>query len=164
MLDDEQLEQKMAFKGWTINAVLRHLHVWNYAAALSLSDGKRFFNWFETTTGDIAARTLPRFEANFLNGLKGPELVAAWRERYRETANLFGTSDPKARVVWSGPGMSVRSSITARLMETWAHGQEIYDQLGILRENADRIGSIVVLGINTYRWTFENRGMPVPGP
>ena len=60
--------------------------------------------------------------------------------------------------------MSVRSSITARLMETWAHGQEVFDQLGVVRVNTDRIRNIVVLGVNTYPWSFRVRGMDVPGP
>ena len=58
--------------------------------------------------------------------------------------------------------MSVRSSITARLMETWAHGQEIYDQLGINRVEDDRIKNIVIIGMNTFGWTFANRNLEVP--
>ena len=53
--------------------------------------------------------------------------------------------------------MSVRSSITARLMETWAHGQAVYDLLGVIRRNTDRIRNIVVLGVNTYGWSFKVR-------
>jgi len=51
-------------------------------------------------------------------------------------------------------------------METWAHGQEVYDVLGKVRRNADRIRNIVVLGNNTYGWTFKVRGQepPVPRP
>jgi uncharacterized protein (TIGR03084 family) len=60
--------------------------------------------------------------------------------------------------------MSVRSSITARLMETWAHGQEVYDELGVVRVNGDRIRNIVVLGNNTYGWTFAVRGEQAPQP
>jgi len=60
--------------------------------------------------------------------------------------------------------MSVRSSITARLMETWAHGQEIYDLLGVERIDGDRIKNIAVLGVNTFGWTFINRGLEVPSP
>jgi len=60
--------------------------------------------------------------------------------------------------------MSVRSSITARLMETWAHGQAIYDLLGIVRENEDWISNVVVIGVNTYGWTFKVRGQTPPEP
>jgi uncharacterized protein (TIGR03084 family) len=48
-------------------------------------------------------------------------------------------------------------------METWAHAQEIYDLLGIERIDKDRIKNIVVLGINTFGWTFKNRGLEIPG-
>ncbi|MEL7541757.1 MAG: maleylpyruvate isomerase family mycothiol-dependent enzyme [Pseudomonadota bacterium] len=49
-------------------------------------------------------------------------------------------------------------------METWAHGQEAYDHLGIERENADRIQNIVVLGVNTFGWTYKTRRETPPGP
>jgi uncharacterized protein (TIGR03084 family) len=58
--------------------------------------------------------------------------------------------------------MSARSSITARQMETWAHGQAIADELGIVRTEDDRIRNIVVLGVNTFGWSFTVRGMDVP--
>ena len=54
--------------------------------------------------------------------------------------------------------------MTARLMETWAHGQEVYDVLGAVRRNADRIRNIVVLGNNTYGWTYKVRGEEPPNP
>merc|ERR1712110_667526 len=60
--------------------------------------------------------------------------------------------------------MTVRSKITARLMESWAHAQEVYDQLGQVRKNGDRIENIVILGVNTYGWTFKNRRLEPPGP
>ena len=49
-------------------------------------------------------------------------------------------------------------------METWAHGQEVYDLLGTVRQNADRIRNIVVLGANTYGWTFAVRRQQPPAP
>jgi uncharacterized protein (TIGR03084 family) len=58
--------------------------------------------------------------------------------------------------------MSLRSSITARLMETWAHGQAVYDVLGIARIDTDRIRGIAQLGVNTFRWTFTNRDLEPP--
>ena len=58
--------------------------------------------------------------------------------------------------------MSARSSITARQMETWAHAQEVFDLLGLDREETDRIRNIVFLGLNTFGWTYAVRGMEVP--
>ena len=60
--------------------------------------------------------------------------------------------------------MSARSSITARLMETWSHGQAAFDLLGVERSDTDRIKNVAVLGVNTFGWTFVNRGEDVPAP
>jgi uncharacterized protein (TIGR03084 family) len=49
-------------------------------------------------------------------------------------------------------------------METWAHGQAVYDELGQVRTSTDAIENIVVLGWNTYAWTFRNRNLAVPEP
>jgi uncharacterized protein (TIGR03084 family) len=53
---------------------------------------------------------------------------------------------------------------TARQMETWAHGQAIYDLMGVKRQPTDRLRNIAEIGVRTYGWTFANRGIPVPGP
>jgi uncharacterized protein (TIGR03084 family) len=53
---------------------------------------------------------------------------------------------------------------TARLMETWAHGQELYDLKGARREATDRLKHIATLGVKTFGWTFVNRGEQPPGP
>ncbi len=156
--------QATAFKGWTINAVLRHLHMWNYAADLALRDGDAFKRFFADVGRHVGGGSLTTFEEAWADGLEGAALLDTWREFYTGMAGRFGRADPSARVAWAGPDMSVRSSITARLMETWAHGQEVYDQLGVVRQDADRIRNIVVLGVNTYGWTFRVRDEPAPDP
>lgn len=164
-LTDDEFGQQTAFKGWTINNVVGHLHMWNWAADLALQDGdafKRFLAELSSNSKD----GLTAFETQWLDGLAGQALASAWRSFYLKMSERFAAADPSMRVVWAGPDMSVRSSITARLMETWAHAQEIYDLLGLVRQNTDRIRNIVVLGVNTYGWTFRNRGEdpPIPTP
>ena len=74
----------------------------------------------------------------------------------------FAAADPQQRLRWAGPDMSARSSITARLMETWAHGQEVYDALGVERVDTDRIRNIATLGVQTFGWSFRVHGLEVP--
>ncbi|WP_164115769.1 TIGR03084 family metal-binding protein [Sphingorhabdus sp. Alg239-R122] len=161
-LSDSGLEQVTAFKGWTINDVIGHLHIWNIAADLSLRDEAVFRAFFAEVAASFQQGSLKDFERNFLENLRGKALVAQWHEDYKEIAKNFAKADPKARLPWAGPSMSARSSITARLMETWAHGQEIYDLLGLKRQNGDHIRGIVVLGVNTFGWTYKNRREDVP--
>lgn len=163
-LAPEDFSRSTAFKGWTLNDVVGHLHMWNWAADLSLRDGDAFLAFFKSVAAKVRDGALSAFEKQWLDGLEGSALLAAWREFYLPMAERFSAADPSARVAWAGPSMSVRSSITARLMETWAHGQAVYDLLGVVRRNTDRIRNIVVLGVNTYGWTFKVRGLEAPGP
>src|SRR5689334_8708235 len=164
-LNPVDLDQKTAFKDWTINTVIRHLHIWNMAADFSLKADGSFDAYYAKLSEYVAkGAKLPEFEGNYLDGLKGADLIAAWRKQFGQTAARFALADPAKRVKWAGPDMSVRSLLTARLMETWAHGQEVYDALGAVRRNGDRIRNIVVLGNNTYGWTFKVRSEEAPAP
>ena len=161
-LSDAALREPTAFKGWTIEDVITHLHVWNKAADLALQDGEAFRRWFGGAASAMQSGSMREFETAEMQGVAGQALVAEWADFATEMSQRFGEADPSARVAWAGPSMSVRSSISARLMETWAHGQEVYDLLGVERENGDRIRNIVVLGNNTFGWTYKVNGLPVP--
>jgi uncharacterized protein (TIGR03084 family) len=163
-LTDAQFAMPTQFKGWTINMILRHLHVWNIAADLALNDTAGFDVFRAQMAVGIAGGRLPDFEEAYLNGLSGQKLCAAWVQQFEAMTPIFAAVEPKHRVQWVGPDMSVMSAITARLMETWAHGQAIYDALGVERIDDDRIGNIVRLGVNTYGWTWKNRRIEPPGP
>ncbi len=58
--------------------------------------------------------------------------------------------------------MGSKSFLTARLMEAWAHGQDIVDAVGATREPTDRLRHIAQLGFITRGWTYMNRGLDVP--
>jgi uncharacterized protein (TIGR03084 family) len=163
-LSDADYDQPTQFKGWTINMILRHLHVWNSAAGLSLTDAEAFVAFLKDMAVGIKGGSLPQFEEQQLNGLSGIALRDVWTAEAELVAARFAQADPSARLPWVGPSMSARSSITARLMESWAHGQAIYDRLGVDRIDSDRIGNIVRLGVNTYEWCFRNRRIDIPGP
>lgn len=163
-LSGADFETPTQFKGWTINNIIRHLHVWNIAVDLSLRDESAFGAFVAEMMAGVRGGKLPEFEASYLDGLSGHDLRSAWIQRAEATAAAFGAADPKLRLKWVGPDMSALSSITARLMETWAHAQAIYDVLGVERINTDRIGNIVRLGVNTWGFTWKNRRMEPPGP
>ena len=162
-LADADFERVTQFKGYTVGDVIGHLHHWNQAADLSLRDAAGFQDFYKQVVEGLGRGLgLVQIASEWLGDLRGRALLAEWRRFYLEMAGRFGAADPKARVPWAGPSMSVRSSITARLMETWAHGQEVYDLLGVERVDRDRIQNIAVLGVNTFGWTFLNRKLEVP--
>jgi uncharacterized protein (TIGR03084 family) len=85
-----------------------------------------------------------------------------WRKARQQENAAFAGLDQDRQLAWYGPPLKVRSAITARLMETWAHGQDVADALGLTREPTDRLFHIAELGVKTFSWSFANRGLPVP--
>lgn len=157
----DQWNTATQFKGWTLNDVLVHLHYWNQMADMSLKEPDAFM----ARMGALFAKAKTdglRAAENEVITLRGDELRTAWQELYRDIGARWVDLDPKHRVKWAGPDMSVRSSITARQMETWAHGQEVFDILGLQREEQDRVKNIVVLGVNTFGWAYKVNGRDVP--
>lgn len=164
-LSEEQLKTVTQFKGWTIEDVIGHLHMFDHAAGLALESGDKFIAFFAPIlTLMQSGKSMREAQYPWLDGLAGQALVARWRETAHRVADAFATADPKARLKWAGPDMSALSSITARQMETWAHGNEVFDILGQQRTEADRVRNICHLGVSTYGWTFMNRKEAVPEP
>jgi uncharacterized protein (TIGR03084 family) len=58
--------------------------------------------------------------------------------------------------------MSATSMATARLMETWAHGQDVADALGITRTPTPRLRHVAWLGTRTRDFAFAVRGLAPP--
>ena len=162
-LDDAAFAEPTQFKGWTLTNVLEHLHMWNWAAHESHADEAHFSEWLDTALPVVMKNGMRAYEAEWNDGVAGRALLETWHGFYTQMADDMSTVDPKKRLKWAGPDMSARSSISARLMETWAHGQEVFDHLGVVRQNKDHIKSIVVLGINTFGWTYATRGETPPG-
>jgi uncharacterized protein (TIGR03084 family) len=161
-LDDGDWERPTPFKGWTVNDVVGHLHGGDWAVVLSMTDPDAYALFKQARQealdrGDEDARN--RLGPELASGRK---LMAQWYEYFQEMCRQVAAADPKARIQWSGPDMSVRMAATARQMETWAHGQDIYDLLRRPRTATDRLKNIAVLGVKTFGWTFRNRGLPVP--
>ena len=161
---DADWERPTLFKDWTANDVIRHLHFWNRGADLALADPDEFQALRRRFREQAAAVGRGAAEAGMVGDLSGRALLDAWCGFYRKMAERWAEVDPRRRVPWVGPDMSARSSITARLMETWSHGQAIFDLFGLEREEHDRIRNVVFLGINTYGWTWEVREREPPGP
>jgi uncharacterized protein (TIGR03084 family) len=146
-------------EGWTVADQIGHLTYFDGAAAQAITEPEAFAASIdELVRGgvDIDALTLHR-------GLAPPELLDAWRRNRARLAEAATGLDEGARVAWYGPSMSARSFLTARLMEVWAHGQDVVDAVGAHRDSSDRLAHIARLGVITRGWSYVNRGLPAPG-
>ena len=161
VLSDKDLEQPTQFKRWNINDILVHLHFWNLGADLALNDPDAFQAMFKKLYGAMEEGNLRSHENSEVE-IRGQELVSVWADQFRDMGERWQNVDPKTRVKWAGPDMSARTSISARQMETWAHGQAVFDLLGSDRPESDRIKNIVMLGINAFGWSHKVHGLEIP--
>lgn len=163
-MPDKAFTEPTGFKDWTTEMILRHLAMGNQGAVLSLTAPEKFEAMFKEMRAGREKGRLIEVENKYVGDVHGQGLVDAWMKTIDDMMDHFADADLSQRVPWGPRLMSARSSISARIMENWAHAQAIYDLMGVERENGDQIHHIAVLGANTYGWTFKNRGMEPPGP
>jgi uncharacterized protein (TIGR03084 family) len=164
-LGESDWSRPTTFQRWTPWDVVAHLHLYDQVSLASLAGGDAFAQERNRLVGRIAKGTTNADLARERYGALGaPELLAHWIAGARDLAGQLAASDPKRRLPWFGPDMGVRMFTTARLMETWAHGQEVYDLVRAERGHTDRLRHIAEIGVRTYGWTFVNRKLEVPGP
>ena len=108
------------------------------------------------------------------SGIDGDTITARYRDRtgtqilaWFDTARAglletFTNLDPAMRLPWFGPPMSAASSLTARLMETWAHTQDIADALDVTREPTGRLRHVAHIGIGARAYSYAVRGQTMP--
>ncbi|HSV79843.1 MAG TPA: TIGR03084 family metal-binding protein [Ramlibacter sp.] len=164
-LTPDQWGQRTDFHGWTPWDEIAHLLFFDETALQSATDPQRFERDREALTRELATgEEMSSIARRRFGHLGGQALLDLWRQRHEALVAALVTLDPKGRLPWYGPTMSARSFATARLMETWAHGQDVWDMLGRERTPGPGLRHITHLGVTTYGWTFVNRQLPVPQP
>lgn len=164
-LSGDDWSRPTTFKSWTPWDVVAHLHLFDLVSLLAIEGGEPFAARRAELRGSMdRGENLTDVGRREFGGYGHAGLLARWIATCREMAGALGAAEPDRRLPWFGPDMGVRMFTTARLMETWAHGQEIYDLKRVRRAPTDRLRHICVLGVRTYGWTFTNRGEQPPGP
>ena len=92
----------------------------------------------------------------------GAQLLAWFDGARAGLLDTFATIDPQQRLPWFGPPMSAASSLTARVMETWAHTQDIADALGVTREPTARLRHVAHIGVGARAFSYAARGQAPP--
>jgi uncharacterized protein (TIGR03084 family) len=158
-LTDDRWSAPTPAAGWSIAHQIAHLAWTDHATVLSATDPDAF------TVQLAAAAANPegyvdRGAEEFLD--EPPALLAKWRAGRAALSDALSAAPPGARLPWYGPPMAVGTMVTARIMETWAHGQDVADTLAVVREPTARLRHIAHLGLRTMAYGFIAHDRPTP--
>jgi uncharacterized protein (TIGR03084 family) len=159
-LPDEAWAGSTPAEGWTIAHQIAHLAWTDRAALLAVTDP----DGFQEELRRELARIETYVDTAAAEGAAVPpaQLLARWRERRADLADALLAHPGGTKIAWFGPPMSATSMATARLMETWAHGQDVADALGVTRLPTPRLRHVAHLGVRTRDFAYLVRDRAVP--
>ncbi len=146
--------------GWDIADQVTHLAYFDEVTVRSAVDPETFAA--ELAAAQAAGGVDPDLIAARFRDLTGAQLLAWFDEARAGLLETFAALDPAARLPWFGPAMSAASSLTARLMETWAHTQDIADALGVTRDPTARLRHVAHIGVGARAYSYAVNDRPLP--
>ncbi|MFD5149007.1 TIGR03084 family metal-binding protein [Streptomyces sp. NPDC058401] len=146
--------------GWSLAHQIAHLHWTDRAALLALTDATAFAGLVEEALK--APDSFVDAGAEEGAALAPAELLARWRDGRTALDGALAAASPDARFPWYGPPMKAASMASARLMETWAHGQDVADALGVRRVPTARLRHVARIGVRARDYAYGVRGLPAP--
>jgi uncharacterized protein (TIGR03084 family) len=145
--------------GWTIADQISHLQFFDERAALAMNDPESF-----AVDRQHLMSSAPRdLSVELGRRVSGVELFQAWRRSRLALVDAAQKVDPTVRVPWYGPAMAVKSFLTARLMECWAHGQDIAQAVGVNRSPSARLKHVAHIGVGARAFSLMINQLPEDG-
>ena len=158
-LSEEQWGLSTPSPRWSIADQIGHLAYFDESATVAITDPDKFTSLLHELLETQDANSAEDFSLAAYREMDAEELLSSWRQGRENLALASETLSNDDRVIWYGPSMGSKSFLTARLMEVWAHGQDIVDTLNIERTSTDRLRHIAQLGFITRKWAYINRGL-----
>jgi len=146
-------------KAWDVRDTIAHLADTDEIAVDTCTGGARPLNDFAAQLASAEDATL----WGVLRGRRRPgaEVLTWWEDASATERDVLAGLDASMRVPW-GLGMRPPSFVTARLMETWAHGLDIRTALGVHPSDTDRIRHVAWLGTRALPYAFAVAGRERP--
>ncbi|MFD8785336.1 TIGR03084 family metal-binding protein [Kitasatospora sp. NPDC059599] len=151
-------------EGWTVAHQIAHLAWTDDWTALAARDAEGFGAALRDRVGALLEAGADPVEEGAREGAAAEPaaLLSRWRAGREDVLAALAAAPSDVRLPWFGPPMKPASMATARLMETWAHGQDVADSLGVTREPTARLRHIAHLGLRTLGFAFGAHGLPAP--
>ena len=146
-------------EGWTIRDQVGHLAFFDETGTLAATDEEAF----RASAAELMKANDPGAAGlDRARSMKPAELLSWFMSVRGSMIATFRALDGKTRLPWYGPAMAATSFATARLMETWAHGQDIADTVGANRTATDRLKHIAHIGVRARPFSYATNRREVP--
>ncbi|MCK1794789.1 TIGR03084 family metal-binding protein [Streptomyces sp. XM4193] len=144
--------------GWTVAHQIGHLAWTDEVALLSATRPDAFRAELERAMAELEGYV----DRAAAEAAERADLVDHWRATRTALAQALAEVPSGTKLPWFGPPMSAMSMATARLMETWAHGQDVADALGVVRAPTARLRNVAHLGVRTRDFSHMVNGRTAP--
>lgn len=161
-LDDAGWRTATPATGWTVAHQVAHLAWTDEIALLAATDPEGFTRRLAELSGSADLTSIVDTAAAEGAARPPADLLAGWRAVRDGLAAALRALPAGTRLPWFGPPMAPASMATARLMETWAHAQDVADALGVVRTPTARIRQVAHLAVRTRDFAFRLRGTAPP--
>jgi uncharacterized protein (TIGR03084 family) len=147
-------------EGWTVAHQIAHLWWTDRVAVISVTDA----DGFAALLTEAWKNPLGFVDegAEELSKTPPAEMLAQWRSTRNRLHDALTTVTDGRKLPWFGPPMSAASMASARMMETWAHGVDVADALGVTREPTARLRSIAHIGVRTRDFAYTVHELTPP--
>jgi uncharacterized protein (TIGR03084 family) len=161
-LSPEQWLLETPSPGWTIADQIAHLHWTDVVTVQTVTEDPEFDALLKRVSSGENPQLIDD-EAHRIADRPAAELLESWRAGREQLKTVLGEADPAAKIAWFGPSMRPMTMITARIMETWAHGLDVFDALGIDKPAGPSLAAVARIGDRTRGFSFTSRGLEAPG-
>jgi uncharacterized protein (TIGR03084 family) len=147
---------------WDVRDTISHLADVDEMAIDTIADGPHALN-------AVAARAASDADVTYQGVMRGrrfagAEVLAWWERTSARERDVLARLDPNARVGW-GIGMRAATLVTARMMETWAHGLDVYAARHTEPVDTDRLAHVAWLSTRALPYAYTVAGRePPPEP
>jgi uncharacterized protein (TIGR03084 family) len=146
--------------GWSIAHQIAHLAWTDQTAELAATDRDGFAAHLREAAADLGGFVDRAAQEGA--ALPQTELLAEWRTGRERLARALRAVPEGAKLPWYGPPLRASTLATARIMETWAHGQDVADALDVRRRPTARLRHVAHLAVRTRDFAYVVNGRTPP--
>lgn len=161
-LTDEMWQLATPSPGWSVADQIGHLAFFDAAGTKAIVHPGDFALEVDSLYEGVTRLGYDEYTLGDFRSLNPVQQLDTWRHHRAQLNDAAASLSEGDRVAWYGPSMGAVSFLTARLMETWAHGTDVANALGVTRTPTDRLRHVAQLGFMTRKWSYTVRGEELP--